>query len=136
MDGQVDVVLCAGSGECIALINALAPEHLELMAEDAPGILPSISSAGCVFIGDLSAVAFGDYIAGPSHVLPTGGTAARLSGLRAEDFTHVMNVVSYTNEGLLSDSADAVRLAKLEGLSRHAKSIELRSSTSIPHQEA
>jgi histidinol dehydrogenase len=105
------------------------------MTEDAPGILPSISSAGCVFIGDLSAVAFGDYIAGPSHVLPTGGTAGRLSGLRAEDFTHVMNVVSYTNEGLLSDSADAVRLAKLEGLSWHAKSIELRSSTSVPHQE-
>ncbi|MHB8896832.1 MAG: histidinol dehydrogenase, partial [Candidatus Geothermincolia bacterium] len=124
--GQVDVVLAADRVLSIAIMNELAPEHLELMAEDAARMLPGITAAGCVFLGRHTAVALGDYIAGPSHVLPTGGAAARLSGLRAEDFTHVMNVISYTREALDCDADDAATLAGMEGLTRHARSIEAR----------
>jgi len=133
-EGSVTLVLCATAEQCVELANALAPEHLELMVDDAAKLLPSIRSAGCVFIGSASAVALGDYVAGPSHVLPTGGTASRLSGLRAEDFTHVMNVISYTSDGLESDAGAAVTLASLEGLAGHARSVEVRRNG--PDQQA
>ena len=73
-------------------------------------------------------MALGDYIAGPSHVLPTGGTAARRSGLSAQSFRKTMNVIGYSRQGLEADSADAVLLARLEGLERHARSIEMRET--------
>lgn len=125
-EGRIDIALSAGRDTTLAFINALAPEHLELMVEEAAALLPRIRAAGCVFLGPYSAVAMGDYIAGPSHVLPTGGAAARLSGLRAEDFTRVINVVSYEKEGLEEDAEDAIALAKMEGLALHAKSVEAR----------
>jgi histidinol dehydrogenase len=126
-DGDVNMVLSSERALSIALVNAIAPEHLELMVEDAATMLPEVRSAGCVFLGPYSAVAMGDYIAGPSHVLPTGGTASRLSGLRAADFIRTMNVVSYTREGLEGDAAVARALASLEGLSSHARSVEIRN---------
>lgn len=125
-DGTVFLIESAGPSASVALLNSLAPEHLELMVEDAESILPSITSAGCVFVGPLSAVALGDYIAGPSHVLPTGGSASRLSGLRATDFVRSMNVIKYTGDGFAADSDSAELLASVEGLERHALSIRVR----------
>jgi len=127
IDGTCHLLRCASRRQSIELVNAIAPEHLELMVEDAANLLPSIKSAGAVFLGRYSAVALGDYVAGPSHVLPTGGTAARLSGLSAADFLRRMNVISYSREGLLQDAATASLLATLEGLDNHARSISLRT---------
>ena len=125
--GSVSLLASAGREQSLALINAIAPEHLELMVDDAESLLPSIMTAGCVFLGPWSAVTMGDYIAGPSHVLPTGGSAARLSGLSALDFTRTMNVVSYTQEGFAVDAEHARLLAGIEGLENHARSIEIRT---------
>ena len=126
--GAVSLVHCGARELAIAFLNALAPEHLELMVDDAASLVSDISAAGCVFVGPYSAVALGDYIAGPSHVLPTGGTASRLSGLGARNFTRTMNVVGYTREGFARDAGPAGVLAMLEGLEKHAISIDIRRS--------
>jgi histidinol dehydrogenase len=130
LPGGVEMVWCSSRGLALEFLNELAPEHLELMVEGAGDLLPEIKSAGCVFVGPYSAVALGDYIAGPSHVLPTSGTASRLSGLKAGDFRRTMNVVSYTEEGFRGDSPGAVLLARLEGLGNHALSLDIRSRRS------
>lgn len=109
-----------------SFINALAPEHLELMVENARGVLGEIKNAGCVFLGDFSPAVMGDYIAGPSHVLPTGGAAARLSGLNVETFRKKLNFISYTEEGFKNDISQAKLMALVEGLERHAMSMEVR----------
>ena len=126
--GAVTIARCASREIAVELINSIAPEHLELMVENPSELIGRIESAGCVFLGPYSPVALGDYIAGPSHVLPTGGTAARRSGLSAQSFRKTMNVIGYSRQGLEADSADAVLLARLEGLERHARSIEMRET--------
>lgn len=123
---MVHLVRCASPELSVEFLNELAPEHLELMVEDAQSLLPDIRSAGCVFIGPFSAVALGDYVAGPSHVLPTAGTAARLSGLNVGDFRRVMNVISYEKEAFDADAPVAKLLAGLEGLRNHALSLDVR----------
>lgn len=127
-NGTLNLVRCASRGLSVEFLNELAPEHLELMVPDAQDILPSITSAGCVFIGPYSAVVMGDYLAGPSHVLPTGGTANRLSGLSVLNFQRTMNVISYTREGFLVDAPDAGLFARLETLEKHALSVDIRTS--------
>ncbi|MBK5093627.1 MAG: histidinol dehydrogenase, partial [Actinobacteria bacterium] len=125
-EGTVNLVHCDSRDLATQFVNSLAPEHLELMVEDLRELLPEIKSAGCVFIGLYSPVVLGDYLAGPSHVLPTGGSAARLSGLSTQSFKRTMNVVSYSKEGFLADSKEARVLARLEGLEIHALSIDAR----------
>jgi len=125
-ESTVNLVLCSSRELSINLLNGLAPEHLELLVDEARNVLPDISSAGCVFVGPYSPVVLGDYLAGPSHVLPTGGSAKRLSGLSLQNFRRTMNVISYTQEGFLSDSDDARALARLEGLQMHALSVDER----------
>ena len=124
--GRAMLALCAGRKEALAFINELAPEHLELMTEDSEELLAGIESAGCVLLGPLSGVAFGDYLAGPSHVLPTGGAAVARGGLSARDFQRAVNVISYDPAGALADGPDAIVLARAEGLEMHARSIEER----------
>lgn len=126
-DGPVSLVHCASRDLSLAFINELAPEHLELMVGDPEAVLPQVRSAGSVFVGPYSAVALGDYIAGPSHVLPTAGTATRLSGLKAADFRRTMNVIAYTREGFATDAPQASLLAGLEGLRNHALSLDIRN---------
>lgn len=125
-EGTVNLVRCDSAQLAVSFLNRLAPEHLELMVEGASGLVGEITAAGCVFVGPYSAVALGDYLAGPSHVLPTGGSAARLSGLSPRDFMRTMNVVSYTGEGFKGDAEVAGRLARLEGLEKHALSLDIR----------
>ncbi len=125
-EGTANLVSSVSRELSVEFLNELAPEHLELMVTDPDGVAERITSAGCVFLGPWSAVALGDYVAGPSHVLPTGGTAARLSGLRADDFRRAMNTVAYTMEGFAADSGAARLMAGLEGLRRHEVSLEVR----------
>jgi histidinol dehydrogenase len=112
--------------EAVELVNRLCPEHVHVLTRQAERHLDRIDNAGAVFLGAYSPVALGDYAAGPSHVLPTGGTARFASGLTANDFLRRSSVLSYTRAGLES-LAGAVRvLAHKEGLTGHAASVDVR----------
>src|SRR4029077_1947094 len=104
----------------------IAPEHVQVIAANAQCIAKEIESAGAIFIGEHSPVAVGDYVAGPSHVLPTGGSARFASGLCANDFLKRSSVIRFTADGL-KDVADDVRLlAEREGLTGHSASVDIR----------
>jgi histidinol dehydrogenase len=112
--------------EAVEVTNQLGPEHLEIVTADAKALCERIDNAGAIFLGPYSPVAVGDYAAGPSHVLPTGGTARFTSGLSACDFQRRSSVLSFTKEGLAEMAEDVQRLAEVEGLTAHAASVALR----------
>jgi len=89
-------------------------------------LLGKIQNAGAVFLGHHSPEPVGDYFAGPNHVLPTAGTARFASGLSVDHFTKKTSVISYSSEALMRDAADIMRLAELEGLEAHARSLKVR----------
>ncbi|MGC8936675.1 MAG: histidinol dehydrogenase [Candidatus Methanomethylicaceae archaeon] len=120
------IVLVKDRGEALKLINEIAPEHLELVCEDAEGMLDGVENAGAIFLGEYSPVALGDYTAGTNHVLPTMGWAKRASPLSVRDFLKVSEVVKCTKEGLGRIGVDGRTLAKAERMVYHARSIELR----------
>lgn len=107
----------------VELANAWAPEHLELLVADSWEWLPQVQNAGAVFLGPYTPEALGDYVAGPSHVLPTGGTARFASPLGVEDFLKRTNFLAYTREGWLRDAVSARTLAGWEGLDAHARAL-------------
>ncbi|MCX8205527.1 MAG: histidinol dehydrogenase [Candidatus Nezhaarchaeota archaeon] len=112
--------------QAVELINELAPEHVELVVKDPLKALRLLRNAGAVFLGPYSAAALGDYVAGPSHVLPTGGYAKAFSGLSCRDFVKEVSFVSCLPRGLSLAGRAAVKLARLEGFEFHALSIEER----------
>jgi histidinol dehydrogenase len=120
------LVLARDEEEAITCVNELAPEHLHIATENAEALGERIDNAGAIFLGHYTPVALGDYAAGPSHVLPTGGTARFASGLSANDFLRKSSVLSFTREGLQRMAEDVIRLAQREGLTAHAASIEVR----------
>lgn len=107
--------------------NEFMSEHLEIQCGDeSRGIADKIQNAGAIFIGDYSPVAVGDYWAGPSHTLPTGGSARFSSALSANDFVKATSIIEYSKEQLAASADDIIRLAQIEGLDAHAKSVEIR----------
>ncbi|HEV3416594.1 MAG TPA: histidinol dehydrogenase [Pirellulales bacterium] len=112
--------------EAAALANEIAPEHLHIATADPERLLEKIPHTGAAFLGHYSPVALGDYAAGPSHVLPTGGTARFASGLSALDFVRGNSVIAYTQAGLAAAADDIRLLAEKEGLTAHRASVELR----------
>jgi len=112
--------------EATQLANQLATEHLHIACDDAEELLQQIRHAGAIFLGQFSPVALGDYVAGPSHVLPTGATARFASGLTANDFLRAGSVIQFTQEGLEDAADDVVLLAQKEGLTGHAASVRIR----------
>jgi histidinol dehydrogenase len=114
--------------EALDIVNEIAPEHLELIAEDAEKLLDGIYNAGAVFIGPYSPEPLGDYWAGPSHVLPTGGRARFFSPVSAETFLKRVSTISYDKEAFLPVADNIARLARTEGLEAHARSAEVRKS--------
>ncbi|MGD8371466.1 MAG: histidinol dehydrogenase [Syntrophobacterales bacterium] len=120
------IVLVRDLDTALALANKIAPEHLELLVEKPFQLLGKIQNAGAVFLGHHSPEPVGDYFAGPSHVLPTAGTARFASGLSVDHFTKKTSVISYSSEALIRDAADIIRLAELEGLEAHARSVKVR----------
>jgi histidinol dehydrogenase len=112
----------------IAVANLIAPEHLELLLDDAEHLLPLVTAAGAVFLGPWSPASLGDYVAGPNHVLPTNRTARFASALRADDFRRHIHVVSAGPEALAGLGPVVVALAMAEGLPAHAESIRLRQA--------
>lgn len=122
----VRLVKCRDLDDAIERVNRMAPEHLELMVSDHGELLPAIRNAGAIFIGAYSPTALGDYVAGPSHVLPTGGTARHSSVLSVDTFLKRVSMVKYGRTPLKVASHSAERLAMLEGLDAHARSIRIR----------
>jgi histidinol dehydrogenase len=120
------MILARDLEECVELANRYAPEHLVLAVDDADSLLKQVQNAGAVFLGHYTPVALGDYLAGPNHVLPTGGTARFFSPLGVDDFLKRTSVLRFEPPKLRELGADVMRLAELEGLGGHARSVELR----------
>jgi histidinol dehydrogenase len=112
--------------QAVAVSNAVAPEHLELMTEDPDALVALVQHAGAVFTGPWSPASVGDYVAGPSHVLPTSGTARYASALTVADFTKHVHVVSLDRAALEAVGPHVIALAEAEGLAAHADSIRMR----------
>ncbi len=110
----------------VAMANEIAPEHLALFTADPLSLSGQITHAGSVFAGEMTPQALGDYLAGPNHVLPTGGTARFSSPLGVEDFIRRSSVVSYDEKALVRDGAHLVRMAQVEGLDAHANMVKIR----------
>ncbi len=119
-------VLARDLDEALALADRYASEHLVLAVSDPDAALKKVSNAGAVFMGHYTPVAVGDYLAGPNHVLPTGGTARFFSPLGVEDFLKRMSVTRFEPPKLRELGLEVMRLAELEGLPAHAQSVELR----------
>lgn len=112
--------------EAIETVNQLAPEHLEIMTENATQLLGRIHHAGAIFIGRYSSEPVGDYFAGPNHVLPTNGTARFSSPLNVDDFQKKSSVIIYSEKALNENGAKIAAFARMEGLEAHARAIEIR----------
>lgn len=120
------LILARDADEAAELTDLLAPEHLHISTADPEALLAKIQNAGAIFLGHFTPVALGDYVAGPSHVLPTGGTARFANGLCAIDFLKRSSVIAY-NQAALRDAAGDVRLmAGREGLTAHSASVDVR----------
>jgi len=121
------ILIADSLAEAIQFANEFAPEHLEIMTEEPHDVLKEIRNAGSVFLGDFSPVAAGDYLTGTNHILPTGGSAKRFSGLSVETFLKKMTFQSLSKKALNLMSEDIARLATLEGpYNEHIRSVKAR----------
>jgi len=120
------VALVRDGRQAVEVANVIAPEHLQLMTEDADEIVADVRHAGAVFIGEMAPASLGDYIAGPSHVLPTNGTARFGGALGIDDFTKDVHIVSPSADTMRWAGRHVETLATAEGLDAHAESVRLR----------
>ena len=120
------IVVVNNVDEALELANLYAPEHLCLMVENAASYIGRVSNAGCILIGGNSTVVLGDYVAGPSHVLPTGGTARFSSPLNLTDFIKFINTIAVDEAGLKQLGQAASVMARAEGFDGHARAVEKR----------
>ena len=120
------LIQVASVNDGVALANQLAPEHCEVITRDARKVSNGIITAGAIFLGNYSPTVLGDYIAGPSHVLPTDGAGASFAGLTVDQFQRRTSVVEYTKPALKKALKSVQKFAELEGLDAHGKSAEVR----------
>ena len=120
------IIVAKSLKEAAAISNEIAPEHLELFVKKPFVLLDNIDNAGAIFLGPYSPEAVGDYLAGPNHTLPTGGTAKFSSPLGVYDFIKRSSVISFSKEGFMKIGGDVKRFARLEGFGGHARSADLR----------
>ena len=125
------IVITAHADESAQIADELAAEHLSIDTVDPEQMLLKIRHAGAVFLGPFSPVAAGDYAAGPSHVLPTGGTARFAAGLSANDFLRGGSVIKLLSADLKAVADDVKTLADIEGLTAHRRSIEVREESGL-----
>lgn len=123
---RVECFLIKDFSRQIKKVEEIAPEHLLVMMKNVSKFKGKFKNCGAVFLGKFSAVAMGDYIAGPSHTLPTGKTAVFSSGLSAGSFLRSFAEISYNGKSFIADRSDAVFLAGEEGMKKHKRSIEIR----------
>jgi histidinol dehydrogenase len=126
LEGQGYLIVVRNLSEAFEIANAIAPEHLEVVVEDPLSRLPEIRNAGSIFLGPHTPEAVGDYLAGPNHVLPTGGTARFFSTLGVDSFIKKSNIISFSRKELKRWDREVVRFARLEGLEAHARSVIIR----------
>jgi histidinol dehydrogenase len=126
LDGRGALIQVRDLDEACAIVNRIAPEHLELSVEDAKALLPKIRHAGAIFMGKYSSEALGDYCAGPNHVLPTSRTARFSSPLGVYDFQKRSSIINVSREGAVKLGEIAAELARGEGLPAHARSAQYR----------
>ncbi len=107
-------------------MNRIAPEHLEVVTANPFELLPKIKHAGAIFLGPFTPEPIGDYMAGPNHTLPTGGTAKFYSPLSTENFIKKSSIISMSEEGINAIGKECALLAKTEGLTAHEKSVRVR----------
>jgi histidinol dehydrogenase len=110
----------------VEISNEYAPEHAHVISEDDEAILQDLDAVGMVAVGDFSPVALGDYAAGPSHALPSGGAAVWASALGTRDFVAHTNYIHFTRDALDEIGPHVERLARLEGFENHAQSVGIR----------
>ncbi|MCL2781760.1 MAG: histidinol dehydrogenase, partial [Actinomycetia bacterium] len=123
---QSAIVLVRGIDQGLAVVDAYAAEHLEVITADARRVAERVRNAGCVFVGPHTPVSLGDYCAGSNHVLPTGGTARHASGLSVQSFLKGMQLVEYTADALAEAAAPVLALADAEDLPAHGSAISAR----------
>jgi len=128
-------VIVGSLDEAVEITNRYAPEHVELQVHGAVQLADQITCAGAVFVGPFTPEAAGDYMAGPNHVLPTGGSARFASPLGVYDFRKRSTVLRYTHAGLVRQVADITRLAKVEGLDAHGRSVAMRLAPAVDEAE-
>lgn len=120
------LILCDNEDRACELTSVIAPEHLQIAIDNPRRLLPKIRNSGAIFLGHYSPVALGDYAAGPSHVLPTGGTARWASGLSSNHFLRSSSVIEYDRNALVGIADDIAQLANKEGLTAHRNSVLMR----------
>ncbi|HWO42438.1 MAG TPA: histidinol dehydrogenase, partial [Candidatus Eisenbacteria bacterium] len=120
------IILTRDREETIELANRIAPEHIELLVRNPLAVAKSIRNAGAIFVGPYSTPPLGDYLAGPNHVLPTGGSARFFSPLGTYDFFKRTTIIRAEKRGLRALAPAITRLARLEGLDDHARAVEAR----------
>jgi len=120
------ILLAKSLDEAAEIANAIAPEHLEIHVRRPETLIRKIKNAGAIFVGPYSPASVGDYAAGPSHVLPTGGTARFFSGLGVGEFVKVSHVIGYSRKALENSKGMIERLATIEGLPKHWESVQAR----------
>ncbi len=120
------MIVTESLAEALDIANLIAPEHLQLMIREPFENLAAITNAGAIFLGNYSPEPLGDYAAGPNHTLPTSGTAAFSSPLGVYDFMKKSSIIHYQRDALRNVSETVTSLAKAEGLTAHAQSIQIR----------
>ena len=131
LDANGAIILVDTIEEAIQLSNLYAPEHLCLLVRDAERYVPLVENAGALFLGESSPHVLGDYVAGPSHVLPTAGAARYSSALGVNDFLKVTSVISLSGEKAAPLIEPAAAIAKSEGFEAHARAVESRRRSAV-----
>jgi histidinol dehydrogenase len=125
------IIVARGEAEMIELSNTIAPEHIELLVKRPQRLAAQIRNAGAIFLGAYSAPPLGDYMAGPNHVLPTGGSARFFSPLGTYDFLKRTTIIHAERKALRSLAPQITQLARLEGLDDHARAVEVRFNNNV-----
>ena len=136
LDDHGLIVVCTSMDQALEAVNVIAPEHLEMHVEGAMEYLGAIRNAGAIFLGAWTPEAVGDYVAGPNHTLPTGGTARYSSPLSVDDFVKKSSIIQYSPAALKNDARAVVQIATHEGLWAHARSVALRLKALLDAEQA
>ncbi len=126
IDERGCIIVAQDMDEAIELMNEIAPEHLEVMTKNPFELLPKIKHAGAIFLGENTPEPIGDYVAGPNHTLPTGGTAKFYSPLNVENFMKKSSIISFSKKAIQEIGDECSLLADTEGLTAHAESVRVR----------
>jgi histidinol dehydrogenase len=120
------IIVTQDMNEAIELMNEIAPEHLEVITQDPMSLLDDIKHAGAIFLGENTPEPIGDYVAGPNHTLPTGGTAKFYSPLSVEHFLKKSSIIAMSKEGMQEIGGACAMIANTEGLTAHEESVRIR----------